>query len=234
MDSTYILVLAGALLCLIASGYLRSTYNKYSRIRSMSGLTGAQTAERILKRSGLDSVKVERVSGHLTDHYDPRKKAVRLSEAVYDSASVAAVGVAAHECGHAIQHGHGYAFLKIRSALAPVAMIGSRLGLPLVFLGMIFGLEFPLPGVDYLFSLIDLGIIVFGLAVLFQIITLPVEFNASSRALSTLGDYGILGDSEVKGSRRVLTAAALTYVASAATAVLQLLRLIVLRDSRRR
>ena len=233
-DSSYILVLIGALLCFVASGYLKKTFKKYSQVRCQSGISGAEAAARILRSSGIVDVKVERVPGNLTDHYDPRNKTLRLSDSVYDSNSIAAVGVAAHECGHAVQHNRGYVLLKLRSLLLPIASIGSKLGFPLVFLGILFGLEFPIPGTDYILSLIDLGIIFFGAAVLFQLLTLPVEFNASGRALHVLHDYGIMGTTEVDDTRRVLTAAALTYVASAATAALQLFRLILLRDSRRR
>ncbi|MCL2254865.1 MAG: zinc metallopeptidase [Lachnospiraceae bacterium] len=226
-DATYILVLIGAALSLAASGYLKSTFSKYSRVRCSSGLTGAEAAARILKNSGIDYVKIERIAGNLTDHYDPRKKVLRLSESVYDSSSIAAVGVAAHECGHAIQDSTQYAPLKMRSLLVPVATIGSQLGMPLVFIGFILGLELPIG-----LLLLNIGIIAFGIAVLFQIVTLPVEFNASSRALNTLGDYGIMGSEEVRDGSKVLTAAALTYVAAAAAAVLQLLRLIMLRNRR--
>ena len=227
MDSTYILVLIGAVLSLAASGYLRSTFSKYSRVRCRSGMTGAAAANRILRNSGITDVKIERVAGNLTDHYDPRKKVLRLSEAVYDSASIAAVGVAAHECGHAVQDNIGYGPLKFRSLLVPVATIGSQLGMPLVFIGFILGLELPMG-----MMLLNIGIIAFGLAVLFQIVTLPVEFDASNRAMAALGDYGIMGDEESRGSRKVLTAAALTYVAAAAAAVLQLFRLLALRNRR--
>jgi len=227
MDSTYILVLLGALLSIAASGYLRSTFNKYSRVRCRSGMTGAAAAERILRSSGINDVKIERVAGNLTDHYDPRKKVLRLSETVYDSSSLAAVGVAAHECGHAVQDNIGYAPLKLRSVLVPVATIGSRLGMPLVFVGFIMGLELPMG-----MMLLNIGIIAFGLAVLFQLVTLPVEFDASNRALAALSDYGIMGDEETRGSRKVLTAAALTYVAAAAAALLQLFRLLALRNRR--
>ena len=227
MDSTYILVLLGALISIAASGYLKSTFKKYSRVRCRSGITGAAAAERILKHSGINDVRIERVAGTLTDHYDPRKKVLRLSEDVYDSNSIAAVGVAAHECGHAVQDNTGYGPLVLRSLLVPVATIGSRLGMPLVFIGFILGLELPVG-----MMVLNIGIIAFGLAVLFQLVTLPVEFDASNRALAALGDYGIMGDEEARGSRRVLNAAALTYVAAAAAALLQLFRLLALRNRR--
>jgi Zn-dependent membrane protease YugP len=232
-DFTYFLVIIGFGLCLAASGYLRLTFGKYSQIRTASGLTGAQAAERILKRAGLGNVKIERVAGNLTDHYDPRSKVLRLSDTVYSSPSIAAVGVAAHECGHAVQHSEGYAPLKLRSVLVPVATIGSTLGYPLAFLGLFLGLEIPIPGTAYVLSLVDVGILLFAMAVLFQLITLPVEFDASERALRVLGDNGIMGDMELRGGRKVLTAAALTYVAAVASAILSLLRLMLLRGDRR-
>jgi len=218
-DYTYVLVLIGAILCMWASYRVNSVYNKYSHIRSASGMTGAEVAQRILDRNGVRDVRVEHVSGNLTDHYDPRTQSVNLSDAVYGSTSVAAIGVAAHECGHVMQHESGYMPLKIRTALVPAANLGSQIGLPLVIIGLIFGLSN---------SFIAIGIWIFALAVLFQIVTLPVEFNASHRALAMLEEYGILGTDEVEASRKVLGAAAMTYVAAAASAVLQLLRLIML------
>ena len=218
-DYTYVLVLIGAVLCMWASYRVNSVYNKYSHIRSASGMTGAEVAQRILDRNGVRDVRVEHVSGNLTDHYDPRTQTVNLSDAVYGSTSVAAIGVAAHECGHVMQHESGYMPLKIRTALVPAANLGSQIGLPLVIIGLIFGLSN---------SFIAIGIWIFALAVLFQIVTLPVEFNASHRALAMLEEYGILGTDEVDSSRKVLGAAAMTYVAAAASAVLQLLRLIML------
>ncbi len=234
MDPTYVLVLIGAILCIAASSYVKSTYNKYARVRSRTGITGAEAAEKILARAGIRDVSVQHVKGELTDHYDPSKKVLRLSDSVYDSHSVAAIGVAAHECGHAMQHQKGYVPLKFRSALVPAANLGSKLGLPLVFLGLILGIDFPIPGINMTLSLIDIGIWIFAIAVAFQVITLPVEFNASSRALHALGDYGILGSDEVGDCRHVLTAAALTYVAAAAASILQLLRLVLLSGNRKR
>ncbi len=232
-DPTYILVLIGAVLCIWASSRVNSTYHKYARMYCHSGMTGAQAAQRILQMSGINDVQIQHVSGELTDHYDPSKKVLRLSDSVYDSRSVAAIGVAAHECGHAVQHQKGYLPLKIRSALVPAANIGSRLGLPLVILGLVLGVGFELPGGGY-FSLAQIGIWVFSLAVLFQIVTLPVEFNASGRALKMLGSYGIMSQDEVDDCKRVLGAAALTYVAAAASSILQLLRLVLLTGNRRR
>lgn len=232
-DPTYILVLIGAILCILASSRVNSTYRKYARVRCRSGMTGAEAAQRILQMSGINDVQIQHISGDLTDHYDPSKKILRLSDSVYGSRSVAAIGVAAHECGHALQHKNGYLPLKIRSALVPAANIGSRLGLPLVILGLILGIGFELPGGGY-FSLAQIGIWVFSLAVLFQVITLPVEFDASGRALKMLGSYGIMNDDEVDDCKHVLGAAALTYVAAAASSILQLLRLVLLTGNRRR
>lgn len=224
-DPTYILVLIGAVICMMASAKVKSTYQKYSQYRSMSGMTGAMAAERILHSAGIYDVTIQHVSGNLTDNYNPGKKTLNLSDSVYNSNSVAAVGVAAHECGHAIQHQQGYAPLTIRSAIVPVANFGSTLAWPLIILGLIFGQGGSL--------LIHIGILCFSLAVLFQLVTLPVEFNASSRALTILGQQGILSESELPYTRKVLGAAALTYVASAAAAILQLLRLILLFGGRR-
>ena len=232
-DPTYILVLIGAVLCIWASSRVNSTYSKYARVRARSGMTGAQAAQRILQMSGIHDVQIQHIAGNLTDHYDPSGKVLRLSDSVYGSASVAAIGVAAHECGHALQHREGYFPLKFRSALVPAANIGSKLGLPLVILGLILGIGFDLPGGGY-FSLAQIGIWVFSLAVLFQVVTLPVEFDASKRALKLLESCGIMGSDEAAGSRRVLGVAALTYVAAAASSILQLLRLVILSGGRRR
>lgn len=224
-DWTYLMVLAGAILSLIASAKVNSTFQKYARVRSMSGLTGAQVARRILDRNGLSEIPVEHVSGNLSDHYDPSSRVLRLSDSTYNSPSVAAIGVAAHECGHAIQHKESYGPLKLRTAIVPAANIGSRLGMPIILLGLVFG-----GGGSVL---VNIGIWVFSLAVLFQIITLPVEFNASNRALAMLDDYGILGQDEKRKAKSVLSAAAMTYVAAAATSILQLLRLMILFGGRR-
>ena len=232
-DPTYILVLIGAILCIWASSRVNSTYSKYSKVRARSGMTGAEAAQRILQMSGIHDVQIQHISGNLTDHYDPSSKVLRLSDAVYGSRSVAAIGVAAHECGHALQHKEGYFPLKFRSTLVPAANIGSKLGLPLVILGLILGIGFDLPGGGY-FSLAQIGIWVFSLAVLFQVVTLPVEFNASSRAVKLLDQLGILNGQEVGQTRSVLGAAALTYVAAAAASILQLLRLVILFGGNRR
>ncbi|MBS5431792.1 MAG: zinc metallopeptidase [Lachnospiraceae bacterium] len=226
-DPTYMLVLIGVVICLAASAKMRSTFSRYSRIRNHSGMTGREAAEQVLHRAGIYDVRVEHVSGNLTDHYDPRSKVLRLSDATYGSASVAAVGVAAHECGHAIQHATGYAPLVFRSALVPVANFGSTIAWPLILIGLLFNSQS-----SVLF--LNLGILAFSLAVLFQIVTLPVEFNASSRAIRMLSGNGMLYEDEVQATRKVLTAAALTYVAGAASAILQLLRIILISNSRRR
>ena len=226
-DTTYMLVLIGVVICLAASAKMRSTFSRYSRIRNHSGMTGREAAEQVLHRAGIYDVRVEHVSGNLTDHYDPRSKVLRLSDATYGSASVAAVGVAAHECGHAIQHATGYAPLAFRSALVPVANFGSTIAWPLILIGLLFNSQS-----SVLF--LNLGILAFSLAVLFQIVTLPVEFNASSRAIRMLSGNGMLYEDEVQATRKVLTAAALTYVAGAASAILQLLRIILISNSRRR
>lgn len=224
-DPTYILVIIGAVICLIASARVKTTFNKFNKVRSMSGMTGAQAAERILHAAGIYDVTVQHVSGNLTDHYDPRNKTLRLSDSVYGSASVAAVGVAAHECGHAIQHQQSYAPLTIRSAIVPVANFGSFIAWPLIVIGF-----FITSSTGSL--LINIGILCFSLTVLFQLVTLPVEFNASNRAVRILGETGILGEEELRGTRKVLGAAALTYVAGAASAILQLLRLLILSGGR--
>lgn len=226
-DPTYMLVLIGVAICLAASAKMRSTFSRYSRIRNHSGMTGREAAEQVLHRAGIYDVRVEHVSGNLTDHYDPRSKVLRLSDTTYGSASVAAVGVAAHECGHAIQHATGYAPLAFRSALVPVANFGSTIAWPLILIGLLFNSQS-----SVLF--LNLGILAFSLAVLFQIVTLPVEFNASSRAIRMLSGNGMLYEDEVQATRKVLTAAALTYVAGAASAILQLLRIILISNSRRR
>ncbi len=223
-DTTYILVIIGAVLCILASSRVNSTYAKYAKVRARGGMTGAEAAQRILSMSGINDVRIEHVGGSLTDHYDPAKKVLRLSDSVYGSRSVAAIGVAAHECGHALQHKEGYFPLKFRAFLVPAANIGSRLGLPLVILSLVMGLG----------SLARIGVWVFAIAVLFQVVTLPVEFNASGRALRMVESYGIMNADEVDDCKRVLGAAALTYVAAAASSVLQLLRLLILTGNRRK
>ena len=226
-DPTYILVVIGAVICMIASARVKGTFNKYSQLRSMSGMNGAQVAQRVLQAAGIYDVQVRHVSGSLTDHYDPRTKTVNLSDPVYNATSVAALGVAAHECGHAIQHAKSYAPLSIRSALVPIANFGSMRAWPVILIGLFFNTRSS--GL-----IIDIGILLFSAAVLFQLVTLPVEFDASRRALVMLRTQGILADDELKYTRRVLKSAALTYVASAAAAILQLLRIILITNGRRR
>ncbi|MCD7817738.1 MAG: zinc metallopeptidase [Lachnospiraceae bacterium] len=223
-DWTYLLVIVGLLFSLAASAHVNSTFRRYNRVRSMCGLTGAMAAQKVLQSAGIYDVRIERVAGNLTDHYDPRTKTLRLSDSTYASNSVAAICVAAHECGHAVQDQLQYAPLAFRSALVPMANFGSTLGWPVFLFGWIFSFQ----------PLITAGIILFTLAVLFQLITLPVEFNASSRALRILEGTHILGDQELSAGRKVLGAAAMTYVASLAASLLQLLRLILLSGGKRR
>lgn len=225
-DRTYILVVIGVLICMAASVKMRSTFNRYSRVMSHSGMTGREAAERLLRGAGIYDVRVEYVSGNLTDHYDPRNKVLRLSSVTYNQSSVAAIGVAAHECGHAIQHARGYVPLKLRGALVPVANFGSAIAWPLILLGLLFNSNSSA-------MFLNMGVLAFSMSVLFQVVTLPVEFNASGRALRILGDTGMLYPDEVRQTRKVLTAAALTYVAGAAAAILQLLRILLLTGSRR-
>ena len=222
-DATYLLVLAGVILCVIASANVNQTSKKYSTVGNARHMTAEQAARTILDRAGISQVKIERVGGNLTDHYDPRSKVLRLSETVYGSESVAAIGVAAHECGHAIQDDVGYVPIKIRGAIVPVVSLGSALCWPLFLIGLLMGA----PG------LVNAGIILFSLVVAFQLVTLPVEFNASGRALRILDGAGILEGNELQGAGKVLRAAALTYVASALSSILQLLRLVLLSGRRR-
>lgn len=226
-DPTYILVVIGLAICLLASAKMRSTFNRYSRVRNHSGLTGRDAAEQILRRAGIYDVRVEHVGGNLTDHYDPRSKVLRLSDATYGSTSVAALGVAAHECGHAIQHDTGYVPLQVRSALVPVVNFGSSIAWILIAIGLIFNSRSSI-------LFLNLGILAFSLAVIFQLVTLPVEFNASGRAIHILGGSGMLYEDEVNATKKVLFAAALTYVAGAISSILQLLRIIMIANNRRR
>ena len=226
-DPTYFLVLIGVVLSLLASARVKGTFNKYSQMRNSRGLTGAQAAEQVLHGAGIYDVRVERIAGNLTDHYDPRSKVLRLSDTVYGQTSVAAVGVAAHECGHAIQHAKGYGPLKFRNVLVPVANFGAKIAWPLILVGLLIISESS-------WFIIQAGIIAFSLAVLFQLVTLPVEFNASNRAIRVLADRGMMFGEEIVAAKKVLNAAALTYVAGAAASILQLLRLIILTGGRRR
>ncbi|MBD9219430.1 MAG: zinc metallopeptidase [Clostridiales bacterium] len=230
IDWTYIvLVIPAMILALYAQNKVNSTFKKYSRVASSSGMTGAQAARRLMELNGIYDVSIERVSGNLTDHYDPSKKVLRLSDSVYSDTSVAAIGVAAHETGHAIQHARGYVPLTLRTVMVPLANLGSTLSMPLIFLGILFSFSSRMGN-----SMINLGILLFGLSVVFTIITLPVEFNASKRAVACLGDSGILYDDEIGGVKKVLSAAAMTYVASTAVALANFLRLIIIFGGRRR
>ena len=220
-DWTYLMVLAGAILTMIASAKVNSTFQRYAKVRSMCGMTAAEVARRILDRNGLSEIPVEHVRGNLSDHYDPTSKVLRLSDSTYNSPSVAAIGVAAHECGHAIQHKESYGPLKFRNTIVPAANLGSKLGLPIILLGVLFG-----GGGSFL---VNVGIWVFSLAVLFQIVTLPVEFDASNRAVAQISALGIVLPEETAGSKKVLSAAAMTYVAALAMAVANLLRILALR-----
>ena len=224
-DPTYILVLIGAVLSLWASATVKSTYNKYSRVYSYSGLTGAQAAAQILRQAGIYDVRIEHVSGNLTDHYDPKARVLRLSDSVYGSNSVAAIGVAAHECGHAIQDQEDYVPLRFRSAFVPVANLGTQVAFPILLLGVFLGSSH---------FLIQVGLLCFFFGVLFQLITLPVEFNASGRAVRILREIGMMFDDELSKTKKVLSAAAMTYVAAAAASILSMLRLIILFGGNRR
>lgn len=224
-DPMYILIIISCVIALIAQVKVKSTYNRYAKVASSKGMSGAMVAEQLLRSQGIYDVSVQRISGSLTDNYNPRYKTLNLSDSVYNSTSVAAIGVAAHETGHAIQHAQGYGPLSFRTALFPFANIGSRLSWIFIIAGLIFGSTN---------VLVDIGILMFSLAVLFQLVTLPVEFNASSRALKLLESEGYLYGDENRQARKVLTAAAMTYVAAAATAILQLVRLIYLFGGRNR
>ncbi len=226
-DPTYILVLIGAVICAIAAINVRTTFRKYSHRGNGRGLTAEQVAQIILNNAGIYDVGIERVNGNLTDHYSPKEKVLRLSDSVYGSTSVGAIGVAAHECGHAIQHQKGYGPLKLRTLAVPLAQIGSWLSWPVIILGILLSMA----------NLALVGVILFAFVVLFQLITLPVEFNASNRALAMIEGHNILMGDELKGAKKVLRAAALTYVAALFSSILQLLRLLLLvqggRDRRR-
>ena len=223
-DPTYILVLIGALISMVASINVNSTYRRFSTVMSMRGVRAEEAAQRILHDAGIYDVRIERIRGELTDHYSPSEKVLRLSDAVYGSTSVAAIGVAAHECGHAIQHKVGYVPLSLRSLSVPVANIGSKLSWPLILIGLLIGYT----------PLAQIGVILFLAVVLFQLVTLPVEFNASHRALQVLKQDSMLSMDELSGARKVLTAAALTYVAALFSTILQLLRLVMIVNGGRR
>lgn len=224
-DSTYLIVLPAIIFALIAQVMVKSTFNKYSKEKNEHGYTAREVARRILDENGLHNVQIEYISGNLTDHYDPSANVIRLSDTVYNSTSVAAIGVAAHEVGHAIQHAQGYSPIKIRQAIIPITRIGSNLAVPLVLIGMIFG------ALDFL---IPVGIFLYAGVVFFQAVTLPVEFNASNRALKTLDENVILYKGEIKMAKKVLTAAAMTYVAAMFSSLMSLLRLILISNRGRR
>ena len=223
-DYSYLIFVVPALIIsLIAQWNVQSTFKKYSTVYSMRGITASDVTRRILDAAGLYNIRIERVGGNLTDHYDPKAGVIRLSDSVYSSTSVAAIGVAAHEAGHAVQYQVGYAPIRFRNAFLPVANIGSKLSMPLILLGFLLAIE----------PLVLFGIILFSAIVFFQLVTLPVEFNASKRAQETLFEMGLLNDDECRGSKKVLSAAAMTYVAAVITSVMQLLRLLSLFSKRR-
>lgn len=223
-DPTMLIVLPALIFTIWAQHNVNSTYEKYSKVTVSRHMTGYDSARRILDANGLQDVRIERVHGHLTDHYDPRANVIRLSDSVHDSTSAAAIGVAAHEAGHAVQHAVGYTPIKIRMSIIPITKIGSAMSMPLFILGLFLALP----------ELMYVGIAFYSLALLFQLVTLPVEFNASNRAMAALDKSGMLSDSELRASRKVLTAAALTYVAALASSLLSLLRLLVIANNRKR
>ncbi len=219
IDWTYlVLVMPAIIFAMIASAKVNSTFNKYAKKSTKQNISGYDSARMILDKNGLYDVKIERISGNLTDHYDPKGKVIRLSDATYSSTSAAAVGVAAHEAGHAVQHASAYLPIKIRSAIIPVTNIGSMLTMPLILIGLLMSYQ----------PLVTIGIAFFALSTVFQLVTLPVEFDASKRAMAALGDSGKMHSDELKASRKVLTAAAMTYVAALAVSLMQLLRLILI------
>ena len=224
-DYTIFLIVPALVLAFYAQARVRSAYNRYAKVFAVSRVSGADAAHRLMQTGGAGEVRIEKVPGQLTDHYDPRKKVLRLSEAVHDSTSIASLGIAAHEAGHALQHADGYAPFNLRNAVFPVASIGSTLAFPLFLIGFLMSNKGPS-------ILMDIGILLFSGAVVFSVLTLPVEFNASKRAVALLGERGFLRADELDGARKVLSAAALTYVASTAMAAMQLLRMFFLRQSR--
>lgn len=221
-DPTYIILIPAMIFAMYAQTKINTTFNKYLRVRSSYGYTGYEVARRILDANGLYDIPVEMVRGQLTDHYDPRTRVLRLSQQVYNGNSLASAGVAAHECGHAIQHSEGYAPLVVRNAIAPIAAFGSQAAWFLILAALILNMM----------NLFTIGIYLFGAAVIFQIITLPVEYNASSRAIAALQSYGLVGAGEEEGAKKVLSAAALTYVAATIVAISQLIRLLLIRRNR--
>ena len=225
IDWTYwVFVIPCLIISAICSANVNSTFSKYSKIQNSRGITGAQAAQRVLQSNGVTGVRVEMVSGHLSDHFDPRTNVIRLSESVYNSTTVAAVGVASHEAGHAVQHAQGYVPNKIRGAIVPIVNIGSRLGWILVLIGLFLPVEYTM--------VLNIGLILYSASTVFTLVSLPVEFNASSRAMRTIRETNLLSDSECKGAKRTLQAAAMTYVAAALTSIMQLLRLILIANRR--
>lgn len=222
-DPTYILVVFAMLLSMFASFGVNATFNKYKKVKTQRGITGKDAARRVLDMNGLQHIRIERVSGNLTDHFDPRAGVIRLSDATYDDTSVAAVGVAAHEAGHAVQHAVGYVPIKVRNSIVPVVNIGNALSMPLFIIGLILGAT----GLSYL------GVLLFSLTLVFQVVTLPVEFNASRRAISILDESMMLYEDEIGPAKKVLKSAAMTYVAAVAATALQLLRFLLILNSRR-
>lgn len=230
IDWTYIvLVLPAVIFSLIASANVNSTFKKYSRVYNSRRLTGADAARRILDSNGLQHIRIERISGNLSDHFDPRSNVIRLSQAVYDGATAAAVGVAAHECGHAIQHAVGYLPIKLRNAIIPITNIGSKLAFPMILLGIVLT-----AWSQQALMIAYIGVALFGLSLVFQLVTLPTEFNASRRALKTIDNMGLLSGDDLKASKKVLTAAAMTYVAALAVTLMQLIRLLLIVNRNRR
>ncbi len=228
-DPTMLLLIPALILTMWAQFKVNSTFKKFSQVETVRRMTGADAARRILDRNGLSSVQVRHVNGNLTDHFDPRTNTVNLSDATYANTSIGAIGVAAHECGHAVQHATGYTPIRVRNAIVPVVNFCSKLSMPIILIGFIlaaFG--------EFSTAIIDIGIVLFSATVLFQLITLPVEFNASRRALKTLDSYELLNSEEISGARKVLTAAAMTYVAAAFSAIMTLIRLILLSNNNRR
>ena len=229
-DITYvILVLPAVIFAMVASAQVNSTFKRYSTQYSARGITGAEAARRVLNAHGLYDVSIERVSGNLTDHYDPRRNVIRLSDGVYNNTSTAAIGVACHEAGHAVQHAVGYFPIRLRSAIIPITNIGSKLAMPLILIGLLFGGRS-----EFMSGFITLGIACFGLSTVFQLVTLPTEFNASRRALQAIQSSGILYENEMTGAKKTLRAAAMTYVAALAVSLMQLFRLIILFGGRNR
>ena len=224
-----LLLIVPFILCIIAQINVTSTYTRYHKVRNARGLTGAETARRILDLNGLTHVQIERISGNLTDHYDPTTNVIRLSDSVYDATSTAAIGVACHEAGHAVQYAEHYAPIKLRAAIIPLTNFGSKIAMPLILMGILFSAFGAFSD-----TLVYLGIAAFGLSLVFQLITLPVEFNASRRAIQTIESAGLLTEEEQRGAKKTLKAAALTYVAATAVALAQLLRLIAIFGNRRR